>query len=76
MIPVKRIQEICDAGKSVNPDIMVICHGGPIAMPEDAQYVLERTEGVVGFFGVSSIERIPTGNCHKEQVEKFKNIRI
>ncbi|NLW22535.1 MAG: phosphoenolpyruvate hydrolase family protein [Tissierellia bacterium] len=73
---VKRIQEICDAGKSVNPDIMVICHGGPIAMPEDAQYVLERTEGVVGFFGASSIERIPTEIAIKEQVEKFKNIRI
>ena len=69
---VKRIQEICDAGKSVNPDIMVICHGGPIAMPEDAQYVLERTEGVVGFFGASSIERIPTEIAIKEQVEKFK----
>lgn len=73
---VKRIQEICDAGKSVNPDIMVICHGGPIAMPEDAQYVLERTEGVVGFFGASSIERIPTEIAIKEQVEKFKNIKI
>ncbi|MCG4583414.1 phosphoenolpyruvate hydrolase family protein, partial [Anaerosalibacter bizertensis] len=39
---VKRVQEICNAGKSVNPNIMVICHGGPIAMPEDAAYVLER----------------------------------
>ncbi|MBV1819262.1 phosphoenolpyruvate hydrolase family protein, partial [Anaerosalibacter bizertensis] len=41
---VEKVQEICDAGKSVNPNIMVICHGGPIAMPEDAAYVLERTE--------------------------------
>ena len=73
---VKRIQEICDAGKSVNPDILVLCHGGPIAMPEDAAYVLERTEGVVGFFGASSIERIPTEVAIKKQVEMFKNIRI
>jgi len=73
---VKRIQEICDAGKAVNPDILVLCHGGPIAMPEDAKYVIERTEGVVGFFGASSIERIPTEVAIKEQVEKFKTIRL
>ena len=52
---VKQVQAIHDAGKSVNPDVMVICHGGPIAMPEDAQYVLDRTHGVDGFFGASSI---------------------
>lgn len=73
---VKRIQEICDAGKAVNPDILVFCHGGPIAMPEDAKYVIERTEGVVGFFGASSIERIPTEVAIKEQVEKFKTIKL
>lgn len=64
---VKRVQEICDAGKSVNPDIMVICHGGPIAMPEDAKYVIERTKGVVGFFGASSIERIPTETAIRDR---------
>lgn len=73
---VKRIQEICDAGKSVNPDILVLCHGGPIAMPEDAAYVLERTKGVVGFFGASSVERIPTEMAIKKQVEMFKNIKV
>ncbi len=73
---VKRVQEICDAGKSVNSDILVLCHGGPIAMPEDAAYVLERTEGVVGFFGASSIERIPTEIAIKEQVKLFKDIKI
>ncbi|WP_414429667.1 phosphoenolpyruvate hydrolase family protein [Anaerosalibacter bizertensis] len=46
-----------------------------MAMPEDAAYVLERTEGVVGFFGASSIERIPTELAIKEQVESFKNIK-
>lgn len=72
---VERIQAICDAGKSVNPDILVLCHGGPIAMPEDAAYVLERTKGVVGFFGASSVERIPTEMAIKKQVEMFKNIK-
>lgn len=72
---VKRIQDICDAGKEINPDVLVLCHGGPVALPEDAQYVLERTEGVVGFFGASSIERIPTEIAIKEQVEEFKKIK-
>lgn len=72
---VKKVQKICDVGKSVNRDILVLCHGGPIAMPEDAAYVLERTEGVVGFFGASSIERIPTEIAIKEQVKMFKKIK-
>lgn len=73
---VKVIQDIHDAGKSVNPDILVICHGGPVAEPEDAKYVLERTQGVVGFFGASSIERLPTEMVIKNQVVDFKNIRF
>ncbi|SKC73865.1 phosphoenolpyruvate hydrolase family protein [Maledivibacter halophilus] len=71
---VKRIQAIHDAGKSVNPDVLVICHGGPVAEPEDAQYVIERTNGIVGFFGASSIERIPTEIAIRDQVVNFKNI--
>lgn len=73
---VKQVQAIHDAGKSVNPDIMVICHGGPIAMPEDAQYVLERTHGIDGFFGASSIERLPTEIAIKKQALEFKNMRL
>ncbi|MFZ5965866.1 MAG: phosphoenolpyruvate hydrolase family protein [Bacillota bacterium] len=73
---VKRIQAIHDAGKSINPDIMVICHGGPIAEPEDAQYVLDRTKGVVGFFGASSIERLPTEIAIKNQVASFKGLKF
>lgn len=73
---VERIQKIADAGRKVNKDIMVICHGGPIAEPEDAKYILERTKGVDGFFGASSIERIPTEKAIKEQVERFKEITI
>lgn len=68
------VQRIHDAGKSVNPDILVICHGGPISEPEDAAYVLERTNGVVGFFGASSIERLPTEVAITQQVEKFKQL--
>lgn len=69
------VQDIADAGKSVNPDILVICHGGPIAEPEDAAFVLSRTKGVHGFFGASSIERLPTEIAITSQVERFKQIR-
>lgn len=72
----KKVQKIADAGKSVNPELMVICHGGPIAMPEDAKYVLENTKNVVGFFGASSIERLPTETAIKKQTEAFKKINI
>ncbi|MDR7316847.1 phosphoenolpyruvate hydrolase family protein [Brevibacillus nitrificans] len=68
------VQRIHDAGKSVNPDILVICHGGPISEPEDAAYVLSRTKGVVGFFGASSIERLPTEIAITQQVSKFKRL--
>ncbi|KOR82460.1 phosphoenolpyruvate hydrolase family protein [Paenibacillus solani] len=71
---VEKIQAICDAGKTVNPDIMILCHGGPIAEPEDAAYVLSRTKDVEGFFGASSIERFATEVGIKQQTEAFKNI--
>lgn len=66
------VQRIHDAGKSVNPDLLVICHGGPISEPEDVQYVLKRTTGVSGFFGASSIERLPTEKAITDQVRTFK----
>ncbi|HIZ36257.1 MAG TPA: phosphoenolpyruvate hydrolase family protein [Candidatus Ruania gallistercoris] len=71
---VQRVQAMADAAVEVNPDILVLCHGGPIAEPDDAQYVLERTDGVVGFFGASSIERLPTEVAIREQTEKFKAV--
>jgi predicted TIM-barrel enzyme len=67
-------QRIVDAGKSVNPEILVLCHGGPIAEPEDAAYVLKHTCGVHGFFGASSIERLPTEVAITAQVKRFKKI--
>lgn len=69
-----KIKAIMKAGKEVNPDIMVICHGGPIAEPEDAQYVIERIPEIDGFFGASSIERFAAERSIKAQTEEFKNI--
>ena len=56
--------------------ILVLCHGGPIAEPDDAAYVLERTEGVVGFFGASSMERLPTEVAMTENMKRFKSIPV
>lgn len=72
---VAKVQAICDAGKAVNPDIIVLCHGGPIAEPEDAQYIIANTRNVEGFFGASSIERFATEVGIKQQTEAFKAIR-
>lgn len=69
-----KVQELADAAKSVNPDILCLCHGGPIANPEDAQYILDHTDGIVGFYGASSIERFPTEVGIKKQTEDFKSI--
>ncbi len=68
----KKVQELADAAKSVNPDILCLCHGGPIANPEDAQYVLDNTDGIVGFYGASSLERFPTEIGIRKQAEDFK----
>ncbi|MHC5034877.1 MAG: phosphoenolpyruvate hydrolase family protein [Planctomycetota bacterium] len=71
-----KVQGICDAAKAVNPEVIVLCHGGPISMPEDAEYVLQRTEGVHGFYGASSMERLPTEIAIEDQMKKFKAIRF
>jgi predicted TIM-barrel enzyme len=67
-----RVQSLCDAAKQVKPDILVLCHGGPISEPEDAQFILRNTKGVVGFFGASSIERLPTEVAITDCVKRFK----
>jgi predicted TIM-barrel enzyme len=72
----QRVQEICDAAKSVRADVICLCHGGPLAMPDDVSYVLKRTKGIHGFYGASSMERLPTEIAIKEQVEKFKILRF
>ncbi|KRF42257.1 phosphoenolpyruvate hydrolase family protein [Paenibacillus sp. Soil787] len=68
------VQRIYNAGKSINPDILVICHGGPISEPEDVDYILSKTKGIAGFFGASSVERLPTEIAITEQVKKFKSL--
>jgi predicted TIM-barrel enzyme len=70
------VQEIADAAKSVNPKIICLCHGGPIAMPEDAKYVLRNTKGIHGFYGASSMERLPTEVAITQQTKEFKAIRF
>ena len=70
------IQAMHDAAKRANPEILVLCHGGPIAEPDDAAYVLERTEGVVGFFGASSMERLPTEVAMTENMRRFKALAV
>jgi predicted TIM-barrel enzyme len=70
----QRVQALHDAAKAINPDVLVLCHGGPIAEPEDAAYVLQNTRGVVGFFGASSIERLPTEVAITGCVQRFKAI--
>src|SRR5579885_2486827 len=72
----ERVQALHDAAKSVNPDVLVLCHGGPIAEPEDAAYVLQNTRGVVGFFGASSIERLPSEVAMTENMRRFKAIPV
>lgn len=69
-----KVQALADAARRVNPDILCLCHGGPIANPEDAQYVLDHTEGITGFYGASSVERFPTEIGIREQTERFKAI--
>ena len=68
------IQAMHDAAREVSPEVIVLCHGGPIAEPDDAAYVLARTEGVVGFFGASSMERLPTELAMTENMRRFKQI--
>lgn len=70
------IQEMCDAARKINPEIITICHGGPIAEPEDAVYILSKVKGLQGFFGASSMERLPTEIAMTENMKRFKSITI
>ncbi len=70
------IQAMRDAAVAINPDVIVLCHGGPIAEPEDAAFILERTTGVDGFFGASSMERLPTEVAMTDNMRRFKALRI
>lgn len=71
----QRVQAMRDAAVAVKPDIIVLCHGGPIAEPDDVRYILDHTEGIAGFFGASSIERLATEPALEAQARRFKEIR-
>ncbi|NTF46020.1 phosphoenolpyruvate hydrolase family protein [Rhizobium rhizogenes] len=73
---VEEVNAIAAAARSVNPDIIVLCHGGPIAEPEDARYILERCPGCHGFYGASSMERLPVEKALVAQTQAFKNLVI
>ena len=70
------VQAIVDAARSVRKEVLCLCHGGPIAMPEDARFMIEHVRGLDGFYGASSTERLPTEIAIKAQIEEFKRIRL
>lgn len=73
---VERVQRIRDAAVAVRDDVIVLCHGGPIAVYDDARYVIERTRGVDGFFGASSVERLPTEVAISATLRELKTIHV
>lgn len=73
---IARVLAIAEAGRAVNPDILIICHGGPFDEPDTVAEALMRMPGIQGFFGASSIERLPTERAIRGQVEAFKSLRV
>jgi len=71
-----KVQEIADAAKRVNRDVIVLCHGGPISEPGDAEFVLARTEGIHGFYGASSMERLPVEKAITGTMKEYKAIKL
>jgi predicted TIM-barrel enzyme len=72
----RRVQAMADAALAVRPDLLVLCHGGPIAEPEDVGAIFRKTRGISGFFGASSIERLPTEPAIVGQVRAFASLRL
>ena len=72
---VTEVGAIAEAAKNARDDVIVLCHGGPIAEPDDAQYILENCPGIDGFYGASSMERLPTETAIREQTERFTQIK-
>jgi predicted TIM-barrel enzyme len=70
----EKVQAIADAAREVNPEVITLCHGGPISEPDDAQYVLRNTDGLDGFYGASSMERLPVETAIVENMRRFKRI--
>jgi len=72
----REVQAMHDAAKRINTEILVLCHGGPIAEPADAQYILDHTHGIVGFYGASSMERLPVEPAIRDRVKEFAALRF
>lgn len=72
----RAVQDMHDAARKINPNILVLCHGGPIAEPSDAQYILDHTEGIVGFYGASSMERLPVEPAIANRVKEFTQLKF
>ncbi|KAK6258303.1 hypothetical protein SCA6_012777 [Theobroma cacao] len=70
------VQAIADAAHSINPNVIVLCHGGPISGPLEAEFILKRTKGVNGFYGASSMERLPVEQAITSTVQQYKSISI
>lgn len=73
---IERVLVMAKAAREVNPDIIVLCHGGPLDEPANVGRALERMPGIAGFFGASSIERLPTERAIREQVQAFKSLKL
>lgn len=73
---VREVSEIAEAAKAVRSDLLVLCHGGPIASPDDAQYILGRVRAIDGFYGASSMERLPTELAITHQVRGFVGLKL
>ena len=73
---VTQIKAMAEAAMKINPDVLVICHGGPIASPDDTQYVLERVPALAGFYGASSMERLPVEIAISANAKRFKSLKI
>ena len=70
----RKVQSMHDAAKKVRSDVIVLCHGGPIAEPQDAEFIIRNTSGIAGFFGASSIERLPAELAITKQARRFKQL--
>lgn len=70
------MQAIVDASRAINSNAFVLCHGGPISMPEDAQFMLKNAKALDGFYSASSIERLPTKQVKALRILKFKYAKL
>jgi predicted TIM-barrel enzyme len=70
------VQAIVDAAKSIRSEVIVLCHGGPIATPEDAEHLFQLVRGIDGFYGASSLERLPVEEAITERTRRFTQLRL